>query len=49
MSDANEDDVGGLQKEALARLDRAVAEFNTVEALQAIHDGNVLAGIRERL
>jgi DNA-directed RNA polymerase specialized sigma24 family protein len=50
MRDDN-DAVGGgeVQQEALARLDRAVAEFKTVEALQALYDSNVLAGLRERL
>jgi hypothetical protein len=49
MSDASDGNGGGVQEEALARLDRAVAEFETVEALQALYDSNVLAGLRERL
>jgi DNA-directed RNA polymerase specialized sigma24 family protein len=38
-----------VQQEALARLDLAVAEFKTRDALQALHDSDVLAGLRERL
>lgn len=42
-------DGGGAQQEALKRLDQAVTEFQTKAALQALHDGDVLAGLKERL
>jgi DNA-directed RNA polymerase specialized sigma24 family protein len=50
MSDIT-DDAGAeaRQKDALARLDQAVARFDVVEALQALHDSNVLDGLFRRL
>jgi DNA-directed RNA polymerase specialized sigma24 family protein len=47
--DTHGSDSPGVQQEALARLDRAVAEFKAAEALQALHDSNVLAGLQKRL
>jgi DNA-directed RNA polymerase specialized sigma24 family protein len=43
------DEEEGGQQAALARLERAVAEFRAADTLQALYDSDVLAGLRQRV